>query len=87
MIQEHNVLTKQGRRDYIQENAPTLWKSFMELEQAEREAKEMFRKKYGVFWNLIVSKKRFKEIYLKIATKNKMKNVEELTQSDTEAKE
>lgn len=61
------VSSKEDRRAYIRDTAPTLWNAFMELEEAERRARALFKKQYGRFWRLFVSKKRFEEKYMEIA--------------------
>lgn len=72
MIENYNIMSKQGRKDYIRDTAPTLHAAFRELDIAEAKAKEKLKKKYGLFWKWKVSKKMIEKEQRKIAVKMTM---------------
>ena len=70
------MISKQRKQELIQEHAPTLWKSFQMLDKSEEMAKEYFKSKYGSFWKLKVSKKKFHTKHINIATQLQIKEYE-----------
>ena len=68
-------ITKERKQELIQQHAPNLWKSFQRLDRAKEKAIEEFKKRYGLFWNLKIDKKKLHERQIEISAEWDMEEI------------